>query len=150
MRRALLVLPLMLCLSGCNWITQISGLTKESDKAIGASCRQIGLSLADCFLHNPNADKSAIYAGWREMHEYMVKEKLPTMTPPVDAAAASAPMPQAGNANGAGGDKPDPEVQAVLDTINNRPQSAASEAQPSASEQQQLQQQLNSQKNKKN
>lgn len=123
MRRALLVLPLVLSLSGCNWLVHLSGLNKDADKAIGASCRQVGLSLADCFIRNPDADKSAVYTGWREMQEYMSKQNLPTMKPPVQPRPlqASAPVASAGGLDASSGGNKDPEVQAVLDTLNSRP-----------------------------
>lgn len=163
--RALLLLPLVFSLSGCNWFNHVTGLSKDSDKAIGAACRQTGRSLEECYLRNPDADRAQVFSGWREMHEYMVKQQLPTMSPPPDpkpapaSAAASAPPPPAQKTsdNSAAPDemsvvrdavnstpdsgKPDPEVQAVLDTINNRPHSNAA-AQPSPSEQEKLQQVL--------
>lgn len=157
--RALLLLPLVLSLAGCNWFNHVTGLSKDSDKAVGAACRQTGRSLEECYLRNPDADRAQVFSGWREMHEYMVKQHLPTMAPPVMPVPASAPAsappaqktsdsgqndpaslpPMSG---GADSGKPDPEVQAVLDTINNRPNASGS-AQPSPAEQQKLQQTLN-------
>ncbi|BEV70788.1 MULTISPECIES: hypothetical protein [unclassified Paludibacterium] len=154
--RAYLVLPLVLCLSGCNWFNHVTGLSKEQDRATGAACRQTGRSLEECFRRNPDADKAQVFAGWREMHEYMTKQQLPTMMPPPDPPppAASAPvaaghpppaaadgnqpptMSDAGANDGNGG-KPDPEVQAVLDTINNRSGNGATT--PSNAEEKQLQ-----------
>ncbi|XLM19688.1 hypothetical protein MKD33_13620, partial [Chromobacterium piscinae] len=63
-------------------VNSVTGLTKDSDKAVGAACRQTGRSLEECYQRNPNADKASIYAGWREMNEYMAKNKLETMAPP--------------------------------------------------------------------
>lgn len=98
--RAYLLLPMLVLLTGCNWVMNVSGLAAESNKAIGASCRQTGRSLEECYNRNPDADKAQVYAGWREMHEYMTKNKLETVTPPPDpvlppaaAAEASAPPP---------------------------------------------------------
>jgi hypothetical protein len=161
--RAVLLLPLLLCLTGCNWFNHVTGLSKDSDKAIGAACRQTGRSLEECYLRNPDADRAQVFSGWREMHEYMVKQQLPTMAPPlvavpVPAAVASAPAPAQKTSDNASSNndeqnvvrqanaspevgKADPEVQAVLDTINNRPHANAA-AQPSASEQEKLQQVL--------
>jgi hypothetical protein len=95
--RAYLLLPMLVLLTGCNWVMNVSGLAAESNKAIGASCRQTGRSLEECYNRNPDADKAQVYAGWREMHEYMTKNKLETVTPPPDPtpppppAEASAP-----------------------------------------------------------
>lgn len=85
--RSLLVIPLLLTLAGCNWITNVSGLSKDANKAVGAACRQSGRSLEECYQRNPDADKAQIYAGWREMHEYMVKQKLEIIAPPAEPAA---------------------------------------------------------------
>ena len=154
--RAYLVLPLVLCLTGCNWFNHVTGLSKEQDRATGAACRQTGRSLEECFRRNPDADKAQIYTGWREMHEYMTKQQLPTMMPPPDPPPPPASAPATGHPppaaadnsqpptmsdagavdNGSG--KPDPEVQAVLDTINNR-SSSNSATTPSSSEEKQLQ-----------
>ncbi|MFN4236902.1 MAG: hypothetical protein ACK4FZ_06595 [Vogesella sp.] len=80
--RAYLLLPALALLTGCNWVMNVSGLAAESNKAIGASCRQTGRSLEECYNRNPDADKAQIFAGWREMHEYMTKNKLETVAPP--------------------------------------------------------------------
>lgn len=91
--RAYLLLPALALLSGCNWVMNVSGLAAEANKAIGAACRQTGRSLEACYTRNPDADKAQIYAGWREMHEYMAKNKLETMDPPPEPAPdLSAPL----------------------------------------------------------
>lgn len=140
--RAFFCLPLLLALAGCNWIGNVSGLNKEANKAIGAACRQTGRSLEECFRRNPDADMAQIYAGWREMHEYMQKNRLDTMTPPPEetsapAAAegahppaasepekhssAAAVLPKAGgpltNEEAERQAEHDPQVEAILSTI---------------------------------
>lgn len=94
MRRAFLLLPMLAVLGGCNYVDNLTGLSKESHKALGASCRQTGRSLEECFTRNPEADKAQLYTGWREMHEYMEKHKLETMAPPPDASPANAAVKQ--------------------------------------------------------
>ncbi|MGL6069837.1 hypothetical protein [Craterilacuibacter sp.] len=94
--KAFLWLPLLVLVSACNWIGNATGLTHDANKAIGAACRQTGRSLEECFLRNDSADKAQIYAGWREMNEYMVKNKLDTMVPPAEKKAASEVRPAAG------------------------------------------------------
>ncbi|WP_174874420.1 hypothetical protein [Vogesella oryzae] len=90
-------MPALLLLTGCNWVMNVSGLAAESNKAIGASCRQTGRSLEECYSRNPDADKAQIFAGWREMQDYMAKNKLETMVPPAEQPppVASAPAPAA-------------------------------------------------------
>jgi len=140
-------------LGGCNYVDNLTGLSKESHKALGASCRQTGRSLEECFRRNPEADKAQLYAGWREMHEYMEKHKLETLTPPPEpvSATAAAPKSMEKNADKAEEAKPsssqtgsnliqppvpltdeaadkavqnDPQVEAVLATIKSRNKSA--------------------------
>lgn len=96
MKAGLWLLPLLL-LGGCNWIGNVTGLNSDANRAIGAACRQTGRSLEECFMRNPDADQAHIYAGWREMNEYMVKNKLDTMLPPTDpkAVVAAPPKPAA-------------------------------------------------------
>ncbi len=110
--RVLLLLPVVLSLSACNWLNNVTGLSKDANKAIGAACRQTGRSLEECYLRNPEADKAAVYAGWREMQEYMVKQKLQELSPPPDppASAPLAVMPPRTDASRAAASSA-PEVQ---------------------------------------
>ncbi|OHX11473.1 hypothetical protein [Chromobacterium sphagni] len=155
--RTLVLLTTLLALAGCNWVGTVSGLTKDSDKAVGAACRQTGRSLEECYLRNPEADKASIYAGWREMNEYMAKNKLETMAPPPEKPSGSSAAMSGGAGNG--GDrsasasmgksddnqtkpltseeadraaKNDPQVEAVLAAIRNGGPSTASGAGGSA------------------
>ena len=48
-------------------------------------------AIEDCYILNPKAVKASVYAGWREMDEYMRENKLEGVTPVVprpDPAAA--------------------------------------------------------------
>jgi hypothetical protein len=57
-------------------------------KAIGAACRHAARSIENCYASNKRADKAAVFAGWREMNDYMRENKIEAM--PAPAAAASA------------------------------------------------------------
>ena len=118
--RALIVLALPLATTGCNWIGNVSGLNRDANKAIGAGCRQTGRSLEECYQRNTDADRAQVYAGWKEMNEYMAKNQLPTLTPPPP------PVPAADKAGA--GKKPetlkparseplDPEVEKLMKVI---------------------------------
>lgn len=80
MIKTLLILVASLLLSGCDLL----GLgpdpriaQKEADaKAIGGACRHGLRSIEDCYTLNKGINKAAIYAGWREMDEYMRENKL--------------------------------------------------------------------------
>jgi hypothetical protein len=39
--------------------------------------------LEDCFNLNPNAPKSAVFTGWKEMNDYMTLNKIEVVTPTV-------------------------------------------------------------------
>lgn len=52
-------------------------------RAIGSACRHAMRAIEDCYVLNPKADKSAVFAGWREMDEYMRENKLDGVAPTV-------------------------------------------------------------------
>ena len=101
MRR--LFAPLLLCallLSGCDQLgiesTAAVTARKEADgKATGGACRHAGRAIEDCYTLNKKADKASMYAGWREMSEYMRENKLEPVLPVIPIAppkaVASAP-----------------------------------------------------------
>ncbi|MCW7539315.1 hypothetical protein OOT46_15835 [Aquabacterium sp. A7-Y] len=72
---------------------------KEAEgRALGGACRHAGRAIEDCYALNPKADKAAIFAGWREMNDYMrenqiaeVKPVVAPSLPPGKPAAASEP-----------------------------------------------------------
>ena len=55
--------------------------------AVGGACRHAGRSIEDCYANNRRADKAAVFAGWREMNDYMRENNIQAM-PPADAPAA--------------------------------------------------------------
>ena len=91
-----LVAGVTLSLSACDYISSFSKpkQTPEEAKAegiaLGAGCRQAGQSLEDCYQRNPDALKAGIFAGWKDMHEYMAAKGIQTVTPPAPAPAADA------------------------------------------------------------
>ncbi|WP_433693894.1 hypothetical protein [Herbaspirillum seropedicae] len=82
-------------LSACDYISSFSKpkQTPEEAKAegiaLGAGCRQAGQSLEDCYQRNPDALKAGIFAGWKDMHEYMAAKGIQTVTPPTPSADAA-------------------------------------------------------------
>lgn len=83
-----LMLGVSLSLSACDYVSSFTKpkQTPEEAKAegiaLGAGCRQAGQSLEDCYTRNPNALKAGIFAGWKDMHEYMAAKGIQTVTPP--------------------------------------------------------------------
>lgn len=63
---------------------------KEAEgKAIGAACRHAGRALEDCYALNPAAGKAAVFAGWKEMNDYMAENKIEVVRPEVAGKPAA-------------------------------------------------------------
>jgi hypothetical protein len=105
-RRPLILLAILSTLAGCDQLgleaASVTAARVEADgKAVGAACRHGGRAIEDCFTLNKRVDKAAIYAGWREMDDYMRENKLEAVVPTLGAGgkktadaddAASTPM----------------------------------------------------------
>jgi hypothetical protein len=77
-------------LAGCDQLTAKLGLEdparKEARlepeaKAVGSACRQSGRAIEDCYSIYSWLPKAGVFAGWREMDEYMRENKLETVAP---------------------------------------------------------------------
>ena len=80
---------------------------KEADgKATGGACRHAGRAIEDCYTLNKKTDKAAMYAGWREMSEYMRDNKLEPVTPTI----LPKPAPKLVSAEGDAADEPADEA----------------------------------------
>jgi len=83
------ILGLSLSLGACDYaekyrrFRQTPEEAKAEGIALGAGCRQVGQSLEDCYQRNPNGLKAGIFAGWKDMHEYMASKNIETVLPPV-------------------------------------------------------------------
>lgn len=94
--RAAFAAAALLALAGC----EIPGLgpdpriaQREAEaKAIGGACRHALRGLEDCFTLNPKASKAMVFAGWKEMDQYMRENKIEgtpsTVAPSARPAAA--------------------------------------------------------------
>ncbi len=81
-----LLLLIALALAGCDQLGIESPATTKArvdadGKAIGGACRHAGRAIEDCYTLNKKADRAAIFAGWREMNEYMTENKLEPVVP---------------------------------------------------------------------
>jgi hypothetical protein len=64
---------------------------READgKAIGGACRHAGRAIEDCFALNKRADKASVFAGWRDMNDYMRENKIDAVAPQLTAQLANA------------------------------------------------------------
>lgn len=90
MKTYILAAVAIVALNACDQIGQKLGLEdparKEARmepeaKAVGSACRQSGRAIEDCYSIYGWLPKAGIYAGWREMDEYMRENKLETVAP---------------------------------------------------------------------
>lgn len=96
--RAAFAAAALLALAGC----EIPGLgpdpriaQREAEaKAIGGACRHALRGLEDCFTLNPKAPKAMVFAGWKEMDQYMRENKIegaPSVLTQLEKKPAAAP-----------------------------------------------------------
>jgi len=109
-----------LFLAGCDQMKERAGFPdparmEAEGRAIGGACRHAGRGLEDCYRLNDGAAKSAIYAGWKEMNEYMAKNHIEAVAPAMTAAplTPSEPTPKHKKAAAEEGDTPASEKNAA-------------------------------------
>lgn len=78
----------ILPLAGCDQLKERAGIhdpakVEAEGKAIGSACRHAGWGIEDCFRLNADASKPAMFAGWKDMNEYMLKNNMEAMEPTV-------------------------------------------------------------------
>jgi hypothetical protein len=98
--RSLCLLAVASLLSGCEALgietaTQINAKKEAEAKAIGSACRHAVRSIESCFGTNPKAGKAAVFAGWKEMDQYMRDNEIVGM-PSESAPSQSVTEPAAG------------------------------------------------------
>lgn len=86
MKRLPILLILLAALSGCDRLgipdpVKVAEQQDAEGKAIGGACRHSGRALEDCYALNPAALKAAIFAGWRDMNDYMQQNNIETVKP---------------------------------------------------------------------
>ena len=89
---ALLAAAVLVPLAGCDQLgiesATVTAARVEADgKAVGAACRHGGRAIEDCFALNKRVDKAAIYAGWRDMDDYMRENKIEVVPPTLGPGA---------------------------------------------------------------
>ena len=97
MKRLLLALPLLAALSACEQLgiddpVKTAAAKEAEGRAIGSACRHAVRSIESCFQNNPRAGKSAVFAGWREMDQYMRENNVVGM-PSEDASSSGSQKP---------------------------------------------------------
>lgn len=94
-KRLILVCVALLPLAGCDQVNQKLGLedpakkearVEAEAKAVGSACRHSGRAIEDCYSIYAWLPKAGVYAGWREMDEYMRANQIETITPQLPPA----------------------------------------------------------------
>ena len=97
-------------LAGCDMIGGALGIespekvaaVREADgKAVGGACRHAGRAIEDCYVMNKKADKAAVFAGWRDMNDYMRENKIEPVAPQLVTQVANAGAKTAAEADDA-------------------------------------------------
>ena len=83
-------------LSGCDRLgiadPAKEAASREADaRATGSACRHAGRAIEDCYAINPDASRAAVYAGWKEMNDYMRENKIEVVKPELPPAALPKP-----------------------------------------------------------
>lgn len=91
---ALAIPLLVIALGGCELLggedpAKAAAAREAEGKAVGGACRHSGRALEDCYVMNPKAMKSAVYAGWRDMDAYMRENNIQAVIPDLVDAPAS-------------------------------------------------------------
>jgi hypothetical protein len=97
MRRTLITIVCFAAslLAGCDMLgidsPEKMAAAREADgKAIGGACRHAGRAIEDCYALNKKADRAAVFAGWRDMNDYMRENKIEAVTPQLSGQVAKA------------------------------------------------------------
>lgn len=85
-----------LALAGCEQLgiddpVKQAAAKEAEGKAVGSACRHASRAIEDCYVLNPKAQKAAVFAGWKEMDEYMRENKIEGVAPVVPRPGASKP-----------------------------------------------------------
>ncbi len=79
-----------LLLTGCDMLgiedpAKVAATREADGRAVGAACRHAGRAIEDCYTLNARAQKAAIFAGWKEMNDYMRENKIDAVLPQLAA-----------------------------------------------------------------
>ena len=82
-------------LSGCEVLgidspEKLAAVREADGKAVGGACRHAGRAIEDCYALNKKADKASVFAGWRDMNDYMRENKIEPVPPQLTTEVADA------------------------------------------------------------
>ena len=101
MPRLALVLTLAAAglLGGCDLLgidspEKIAAARDADGRAVGGACRHAGRAIEDCYALNRKAERAAVFAGWREMNDYMRENKIDAVAPQLTSAPPASAAPK--------------------------------------------------------
>jgi hypothetical protein len=92
-----LIPALLLCsaaLAGCDMLgvdsaEKLAAAREADGRAIGGACRHANRAIEDCYTLNKKADKASVFAGWRDMNDYMRENKIEPVAPQIAGGGKS-------------------------------------------------------------
>ena len=100
MRRSVQALVLLAATlaTGCDQLgiesAEKTAAARDADgKAVGGACRHAGRAIEDCYAIYKKAERAAIFAGWRDMNDYMRENKIDAVAPQLTAQAHAPAQP---------------------------------------------------------
>jgi len=115
---AAVALAVPLLMGGCDLLgvespEKVAAAREAEGKAVGAACRHAGRAIEDCYALNRRTEKAAIFAGWRDMNDYMRENKIDAVPPVLVAQGPAAAKAGDGKADAAKpADAKPPEAEA--------------------------------------
>ena len=93
-RFALLLIAPFWLLAGCDQLgiesaTTVAAKRDTEGRAVGGACRHAARAIEQCYAQNKRADKGAVFAGWREMNDYMRENKIDAVPRGADPSLAA-------------------------------------------------------------
>jgi hypothetical protein len=82
-------------LAGCDMLgiespEKLAAAREADGKAVGGACRHAGRAIEDCYALNRKADRASVFAGWRDMNDYMRENKIEAVAPQLTAQVSGA------------------------------------------------------------
>jgi hypothetical protein len=95
---ALSLVSVAALLGGCDMLgiespEKVAAAREAEGKAVGGACRHAGRAIEDCYTLNRRVDKASIFAGWRDMNDYMRENKIEPVAPVLVAQVSTKSVP---------------------------------------------------------
>jgi hypothetical protein len=120
------ILSFAALVAGCDMLgmespEKLAAAREAEGKAVGGACRHAGRAIEDCYLLNRRIDKAAIFAGWRDMNDYMRENKIEAVAPQLPTQIASAKVAEAKAAESKAAAEPKPAEVIEEAAVDKRP-----------------------------